>query len=290
MKEQLTSQEWILLSSYLDGELNPQEKMRVEALLQNNPHIQAAYESLAKTKAVLRSAPRRKAPRNFTLSPAVAQQPQRIFQWVPALRFSSAIAALAAVFMFVSQLMPGLAVRPLTAEQPAMEIMAIPQANGEENLISPESVAQTTPPVVFWGGPPHPPSTAYGLGGADTAPGDHPFVGGMGGGGEDPSLKGPPLPESASRATIDLIPQDTPVEPLPLEGSGPILGVRELEAQGQTMPDARQNFASDAVTEQEAVTAVSAPHPEALWLIASGLLALAVGLWLVSIFLKKKSL
>ncbi len=286
MKEQLTSQEWMLLSSYLDGELNPREKTRVEALLKSNPDIQAAYESLAKTKAVLRSAPRRKVPRNFTLSAAAVQQPRQIFQWVPALRFSSVIATLAAVFLFVSQLLPGMAARPLTAEQPAMEMLAIPPDSSEKNLASPEADLQETPPVVYWGGPPPPPSLAEGLGGGGV---DAPHAGGMGGGGADPGFKAQGFPESLPQPGISLTPPTATVEPLPLEGSGPILGVRESEDQGKALDDDYRSFVPSVVQEQEAVTAAE-PSPSLPYIAAGGLLALAAGLWLISILLKKKSL
>ncbi len=286
MKEQLTSQEWILLSSYLDGELNPREKARVEALLKSNPQFQAAYNSLAQTKAVLRAASRRKVPRNFTLTAADVPQPRRVFPWVPTLRFSSVVATLAAVFMFVSQMFPGLAARPLTAEQPAMEIMALPSDSSERNLVSPESSPQETPPVVYWGGPPPPPSLANGLGGGGV---DVPYAGGMGGGDGDRGFKTQVFPETAPQPAISLTPPDTTIEPLPLEGSGPILGVRESEDQGKTLEDTYRSYAPSVVSESE-TESPNAPLSTLPYIAAGGLLALAVGLWVISIVLKKKLL
>jgi hypothetical protein len=295
MKEQLNSRDLILLSAYLDGELDPREKARVEALLQSNPEAKETYESLQRTRAVLRSAPLRKVPRNFTLT-AAAVQPRRPFILIPALRFSSVLATLIAVWMFVSQLLPGMATRPLMASEPAMESQAITESETARIMAAPET-AQETPPVVYWGGPPPPP--AMGMGGAGTAPGcadafcggavDTLYPEGMGGGGE-PAFKNQGMPESET-GNIQINPVPTQIEPLPLEGSGPVLGVRQPEEQGKPLYTPDQSQPAPA-----AVATPSLPGSETErglirpgWLAGAGFAFLAIALWLASILIKRKT-
>jgi hypothetical protein len=296
MTEQLNSHDLILLSAYLDGELDPREKARVEALLQTNPQAKETYESLQRTRAVLRSAPLRKVPRNFTIS-AAAVQPRRPFILIPALRFSSVLATLIAVWMFVSQLLPGMATRPLTASEPGMESQAVTESEGVRIMAAPET-AQETPPVVYWGGPPPPP--AMGMGGAGAAPGcPDPFCGGAvdslygegrGGGDEEPPLKTQGMPESAT-GNLQINPVPTQIEPLPLEGSGPVLGVRQPEEQGKPLYTLDQ---SQPVPAMAATPSAPASERERGlirpgWLAGAGFAILAIALWLISILIKQKN-
>jgi len=109
MKERISPKEWILLSSYLDDELRPREKARVEARIQAEPELSEALESLRRTKGVLGRAPTHRAPRNFTLPVSQAQtRPSQALRLVPALQVFSAATALAAVFFIVSTWMGGL--------------------------------------------------------------------------------------------------------------------------------------------------------------------------------------
>lgn len=63
------------LSAYLDGNLTPGERERLEARLQGEPALRAELDSLFRTRDLLRSAPRYRAPRNFTLTPEMAGIP-----------------------------------------------------------------------------------------------------------------------------------------------------------------------------------------------------------------------
>jgi anti-sigma factor RsiW len=158
MKEQISSQDWILLSSYLDGELNPREKSRVEALLENRPEIRDAYQSLVRTKHLLQHAPRRRVPRNFTLSAEYARQPRRAFRLIPALRLSSAVAALMSVFLVVAQLLLAFAPAMTRSASPDMALQSM-QEDGLVMEMAPAAVEGTDnlePPIIYWGGPPQP--------------------------------------------------------------------------------------------------------------------------------------
>jgi len=74
----ITPQDVERLSNYLDQQLSPAEKIRLEARLKQEPELQTALADLQVTVRLLRSLPTLKPPRNFTLSATqVAKLPQR---------------------------------------------------------------------------------------------------------------------------------------------------------------------------------------------------------------------
>ena len=73
----ITTRDWVQLSSYLDGEMSPQELKRMEDRVKNDPVFQDALEELRYTKITLGKTPTLKVPRNFTLtSEMVGSRPQ----------------------------------------------------------------------------------------------------------------------------------------------------------------------------------------------------------------------
>jgi hypothetical protein len=115
MRERLSNRDYQQISAYLDEQLTQSERRRFEERLRAHPELQAALDELSRTRALLRQAPRRRAPRNFTLTPAMAEEyrprPRRAsggsFNLFPALSFASALAALALVATLVVRLLPG---------------------------------------------------------------------------------------------------------------------------------------------------------------------------------------
>ncbi|NQS91546.1 MAG: hypothetical protein HQ574_03990, partial [Chloroflexi bacterium] len=67
----ISNREWVQLSSYLDGELNPKEKNLLEKRILQNPQLQSALKELQTAKKVLKHTPQISVPRNFTLIPAM---------------------------------------------------------------------------------------------------------------------------------------------------------------------------------------------------------------------------
>lgn len=84
MKSNLSSRDWQDLSAYLDHELNPSERSNFEKRLQNEAELRATLLDLRRTRAVLRSQPPVRIPRNFTLKPeqvGVRQQSRNYPIW-----------------------------------------------------------------------------------------------------------------------------------------------------------------------------------------------------------------
>ena len=129
MRAQLSNRDYEQLSAYLDGQLAPGDQRRLEERLRARPELKTALDELSQTRALLRMAPKRRAPRNFTITPAMVgeQKPARrggMFGGLfPVLSFASAVATLVLVATFFLELMP--TTRPLmtTASQPDTTMM-----------------------------------------------------------------------------------------------------------------------------------------------------------------------
>ncbi len=72
MTEDITRREWEALSAYLDGELNPRDRVRLEKKLNAEQNLRSALTELQRTRSILLNQPIIRAPRNFTLSSSVA--------------------------------------------------------------------------------------------------------------------------------------------------------------------------------------------------------------------------
>lgn len=125
----ISKQDLILLSSYLDGELPPGQKSRLEERLLEEEDLAEAFKALSRTRTVLRSAPSLKAPRNFTLTTAMVAEGKQS-SWLDAfqaLRLASAVAAVLLAAVLVLDFGPGLApARLQEAAPPAVMEKAAP--------------------------------------------------------------------------------------------------------------------------------------------------------------------
>lgn len=305
IKGQLSSKDWELLSSYMDGELNPRDKARVEARLSAQPEFREALDGLRRTKAILRKAPIRKVPRNFTLR-AADVQPVKTPRWIPAMQWSSAAVALVAVFLFASQLVPGFRGLATTASEKAVDSeMGAPElAQSAQSLAAVPAADQATPEVIYWGGPPAQANGLGGMGGGGSGDGSvdcsSPGVmcGGadpklvVGGGAESGVTTPMPFPQPPiSNMLPDL--QTQPTEPArsaiaaePVTGTGPILGVRPDADQGAVLPETITPAESLAVSDEAELRSAG----QFLLMVAGGLLALALGLMITAILFKRKLL
>ncbi|MDO8944767.1 MAG: hypothetical protein Q7U75_16420 [Desulfobacterales bacterium] len=148
MNALLTPGDWEFLSAYLDGQLTEAEQRRAQAVLARRADLRQGYEELRRTRAVLRAAPRRRAPRNFTLTPAMVRQVRPVFRWgwAPSFRLASALATFLFVLSFFFRLSPaGLpAMAPMTAPAP------LAAQSGRVMQEKTQLDSSTTPPIIIW--------------------------------------------------------------------------------------------------------------------------------------------
>lgn len=145
------------LSAYLDGQLTRSEQVRMEARLQSDPGLQAALEDLRQVRALLRQAPKRRAPRNFTLSPKTARVKPPVPRLVPILNWASVVTALLLFCVFSGNIF-GNALLNLGAAAPMLTSQETGYGGGspEEPPIANdqvESMAMSTESAVQESGP-----------------------------------------------------------------------------------------------------------------------------------------
>jgi hypothetical protein len=83
-----------LLSTYLDGQLNPSDSARLESRLKTDLELAAVMDDLRVAHGLLRQLPSRRAPRNFTLTPKMVGVRPPLPRAYPIFRFASVLAAL----------------------------------------------------------------------------------------------------------------------------------------------------------------------------------------------------
>jgi hypothetical protein len=96
----ISNRDWIKLSAYLDGELNPREQNNMKERIKNNPDLQRALDEIRLVKTTLHSTPRIKVPRDFSLNPEqvpVKPRPQPQYK-------SYRLAAVVMSFLFIGVL------------------------------------------------------------------------------------------------------------------------------------------------------------------------------------------
>lgn len=123
----VTDQDYELLSGYIDNALTAAERQALEARIAAEPTLRAELEALRGTVTLLRGMPVFKAPRDFTLTPAMVARPEPILEIVPKRRaqpfylspvFSAAAAAAAFLLVALSTVLLNLD-SPLSGSAPA---------------------------------------------------------------------------------------------------------------------------------------------------------------------------
>ena len=132
MTKQIIRREWEELSAYLDEQLAPRERARLEKSLQARADLRAELAELKRTRMLLRSQPAIRSPRNFILTRAMAgaqraePTPRGVFQ---AMRLASVMASALFVLVvigdvfFASRLSSG---APMIADTRAVQQFAQP--------------------------------------------------------------------------------------------------------------------------------------------------------------------
>ena len=142
MTSPVSSRDFEILSAYLDGQLQGTARQRLEARLGQDVALREEYLDLQRMRSVLRSLPRVRAPRNFTLTPQmVGQHAARPgspwLKFYPVLGFASALASLLFVLVILGDIMGFL---------PGSKQAAQPEVAMEAFDASPEVALQAVPP------------------------------------------------------------------------------------------------------------------------------------------------
>ena len=228
----ISNKDWINLSAYIDGALSEQERARLDKRLAESKDLQQELANLQRLKAAVHALPKKKAPRDFMLTPDMVKARKPQANLFASFRLASVAATILFLVAFAGEAI--LKGNIFQGQQPATLEM--------EAALSRESdQAVEDPQIITWGYSPE----AKGLGG-----------GGVGGapmaGSAEPLM---PIEESPVEIEVE-IPQDEPslmAEPQeeeldlasPGTGEALILGLRP-ETEGQVIEAEK-----DAPHEQE---------------------------------------
>jgi hypothetical protein len=192
MNERYLDRDIELISAYIDSRLSPAETSKVKARLQSEPQLNQLLRDLTYTRKLLRALPKKRAPRNFTLSAEYAPAPRRAIWLQPALSIVSMAAAATLIVLFASSYLLG-GGRTMATKAPA------PQA---AEMRAVEEADAAPPAIINW-------NPVYGMGGG----GGDPYTGGVGGGGAG----GPGWDLSAPVVGSETAATESPVAEMPTE-------------------------------------------------------------------------
>jgi hypothetical protein len=147
MKPQISSRDLNSLSLFLDGQLSPAERQRLERRLEGNHALRQALIEMQQTRTLLRSMPKRRAPHNFTLSPQMVGVRERRSVF-PVMGFVSALASILFVLVLAGDL-TGI----FTSSTRSVALQAMPMVEAaaptleaaQEKRAQPESSDSPTP-------------------------------------------------------------------------------------------------------------------------------------------------
>ena len=120
-----------VLSAYLDGELAPADRRRVEQQLAQDSNLQQELDAMQFWQQEMRALPSRRVPRNFILDPAAYRPPQRrpLGAAYPVLRGATAFAALMLLIVLAANAYTGGFSAPVAQE--ASSVAMVEMAAGE---------------------------------------------------------------------------------------------------------------------------------------------------------------
>ncbi|HQU36905.1 MAG TPA: hypothetical protein PLR65_09990 [Anaerolineales bacterium] len=135
-----------LLSSYLDGQLTPSDSARLESRLKSDGGLASTLDDLRAARTLLRQLPKRRAPRNFTLTRKMVGLNPPLPRSYPAFRFATVVATLLFFFTFgINTFAPQLAqISPFGTGGGAPEIFSAAPAATEAPVFA-EAAATEAP-------------------------------------------------------------------------------------------------------------------------------------------------
>ncbi|MFZ5855829.1 MAG: hypothetical protein ACOYZ6_03285 [Chloroflexota bacterium] len=91
------------ISEYLDGRLDSSDSARLEARLASDPALASTLDAMRESRALLRRMPKRRAPRNFTLTRQMVGLKPPLPRSYPVFRFATALATILFALSFVAK-------------------------------------------------------------------------------------------------------------------------------------------------------------------------------------------
>jgi anti-sigma factor RsiW len=138
----MNSRDLELLSSYLDGQLSPSDATRLESRLKSDGELVSALDDLRAARTLLRKLPKRRAPRNFTLTRKMVGLNPPLPRSYPAFRFVTSVATL--LFFFTIGLNT---FAPQLAQAPAFGVGGGAEAPAESELFAQQASVATEAPI-----------------------------------------------------------------------------------------------------------------------------------------------
>ena len=215
----LSERDWAQLSAYLDGALGARERAALERRLAAEPHLRQALDELRETVALLRALPTLRAPRDFTLDPALYGRARR--RWwsaAAALQLSGALGtALAIVLIVLGMFAPARRTAQVSAPATSVALQATVAPSETPTLHPLPTVAATSAPPAADALD----AEAFGevadetgaANAAESAPPQALFAAPVGGAAEEAEAAPPPAPvmrEPVEQATPTVAPSPTP--------------------------------------------------------------------------------
>jgi hypothetical protein len=171
MKNQIPLRDYELISAYLDNQLGSRDRARLEARMKANPELQNELHEMSKTRLLIRSLPKIRAPRNYYINAELGVKRVRQRQSMrlaPTFGIVSAIASILLVLVVFGDklLTPSTQVALAPAPIITSETMALPEEAAQSGLsdASPTEI----PPVAMMQAPasssPIPPVSAEKIG------------------------------------------------------------------------------------------------------------------------------
>lgn len=101
MAERINHTDLEILSAYLDGQISPTERQRLESRLAQEPALRSALADLRRTRQLLRVAPQAQRRRSFALTPEMVRPPRRMQRAFSTMRLVSVVASLLFAVVFI---------------------------------------------------------------------------------------------------------------------------------------------------------------------------------------------
>jgi hypothetical protein len=141
-----------MLSAYLDNQLSEKDSGKVESALLIDAALKHELEMLDATRRLLRNAPTIKVPRNFTLTPTMVTKTNPFKFWMPAMSFSSAMAAILLVLSYIFNFNP--VSTSMATQSRSMDMLTASDSVAMEMADqSVKGTVEETPMIIQWNNP-----------------------------------------------------------------------------------------------------------------------------------------